>query len=111
MSIEIAGFVTSVGDLFKKAATFAQKIQAAIHIAVKDMNAAAPLVEAVLTAINPGYGAADKAIVDIINAVDAAITAAEGQAAGGAVTVTLPAQLVADFQTAKAAILPAAQHL
>lgn len=110
MSLTIAGFETTVGMLFHKAAAFAQKVESVLHTAVKDADAVAPVAEAVLGVINPGYAVAAKAVVSIMDAVDAAVQAAGAQSSGG-VTVSLPAELIADFQAAKAAILPAAHHL
>jgi hypothetical protein len=110
MNLSIAGFETTVGNLFHKAAAFAAKVEAVLHTVVKDVDSVAPTAEAVLTAINPGYGVAAKVIVTTMDAVDAAVQAA-GTSASGGVTVSLPAELIADFNAAKTAILGAAHHL
>jgi len=109
-AITIASIETTVGNLFHAVAAKFSAIEAAVQTGVKDIDQAAPVVESIATAINPAYGAAATVIVDVINAVDAALVAAEGSVAGG-VTVSLPADLVADFKAAKAAILAAKAKL
>ncbi len=109
-AITIASIETTVGNLFHSVSAKFSAIEAAVQAGVSDIDKAAPTVEAIATAINPAYGAAATVIVDVINAVDEALVAAEGSVAGP-VTVTLPAELVGDFKAAKAAILAAKAKL
>lgn len=107
-----ASIKASVGAALHKIASIFSTVKTALDTAAADVNKIAPAAEFITSLIPGGAGAAaaEAAIVAIINAVDAAVDAAGSQAAGG-VTVSLPAQLVADFTAAKTAILANAKAL
>lgn len=108
MTITLAGIETSIGAAIHKAAAVFSSIKGVLDTVTADVDKIAPTAEKI-TAFIPGAagaGVAESAVVAILNAVDAAADAAGAQAASG-VTVSLPAELMADFLAAKTAILAA----
>lgn len=102
-TLTIASIETTIGKVFHSVAAEAAKIAAGLHLVVADVDKAAPMIETVISAINPAAGLAAKAVIGIIDTVDAAVTSAQTDAAGG-VTVTVPAELVALFKQTKTAV-------
>jgi hypothetical protein len=84
--------------------TIGGKIVSGVSTAVSEVDKVAPLVEGITGAISPSAAAAEATVVSILNAVETAIAAVEGAATSGPITVTLGAEIVADFKAAKAAI-------
>lgn len=103
-AITIASIETTVGNVFHTVAAEAAKIVSGLHLVVADIDKEAPLIEAVITAINPAAGAAAQAVIGIMNAVDTAVGTAESDVAAP-VTVSLPAELVSLFKSARASVL------
>lgn len=107
-SITIASIETTIADLFHAAITRVQTIGTALaSVAGKAetaVNAAAPVAAAVLAVVAPQDVAAVAVAKAAMNALDAAVEAAGTSAAGG-VTLSLPAELVADWKAAKAGLV------
>ena len=104
MSLSVASAETTLGNIWHSVVAGAAKVEAAVQSVVSEVDKAAPVIEAVVTAINPAAGAATTTVISLVDAVDAAVTAG-GTAVQGGMTVQLPAELVAAFISAKAAIL------
>jgi ABC-type transporter Mla subunit MlaD len=104
-TITLAGIETTIGAAIHKLAAIGTRVATAIGTLTSDIDKAAPVVEEITAAIPQAAGAvaAEKAVIDILNAVDAAVVAA-GTAAAGGLTVSLPGELVAAYNAAKASI-------
>ena len=79
------------------------KVISAVHTLVADVDKIEPAISAAVSLINPSAGVAMNAVTGILDAVEAAIEHAQADA-NSPVSVSLPAQLVADFKTARDAI-------
>lgn len=103
--MNLATLETTIGnDLHKAAAIFTTIKTYADEVAL-DATKYGPFIGRVLSLI-PGASAgaaAEPVIVDLINALDAAIDAVE-PAADGSVTVSFPGELVAAFKAVKASV-------
>jgi hypothetical protein len=100
-SITLASIETTVGHLFQAAAAFVVKAATTVATELKVIE---PIALATVAAVAPQYSAAATVAISALNAIDGAVTAA-GTAASGGVTVSLPAELVAAFQAAKAGLV------
>ncbi len=116
MSITIKGITASIGAAFSYVITEGKKVGVAIETGINavdtELDKVAPLVESITKEVAvfvPQAQAAvtaEAGIVAIADAVDAAIVAA-GAAAANGVTLSLPAELVAIWNSAKAQVLAA----
>lgn len=103
--ITLQSIETTAGEVFHAVAAREASVAAELHKLTLGLNTVAPEIIAGITAFfGPTGGGAAKAIIGIINVVDAADQAANSAIAGG-VSVSVPAELMAIYRSAKAQIL------
>lgn len=108
MSITIAQIETDVVSIFHaaivRAKAFLSAVPGVVHTVVDDAQKAASVAEPILAAVAPQDLAALKAVEGILSTVDAAVQTASHDVTSAnspGLTVTLPAELVALFKSAK----------
>ena len=107
-TINIAAIETDVATVFHSAIlrveALTQKIPAAVHAVVTDAEQLAAIATPIVAAVAPQDVAALNAVKALLNAFDAAAQNLV-PAADGSTAVTLPNQVIAMYNEAKAAVL------